>query len=372
MNLILLSTYTIICCILSMNHLACFETLPKPTLQLYTNDTDDVIVVGDSICFVCNTTFLNSDRFILYKNRQVIAQQSEPKFDLFDLMINGSGGYTCEYCYQLTCSQSSEPEFIFVRDTFPAPEIIVKPKLIVLPGYRLTVTCMAPRTSIVFLIYHNQMLVKEDATDGNESMYVIDSASEKDMGIYICFYKTKPDHKYEIQSSRSNPMQILVKDLPRPSISFDFVQNESEKVNIYCESPYQHKGKMWFQLLNSSKDIVYETEKEKNYAEFTIYRPEHFQMKYYCVYRIRIRQDFADSVISDPLIISDLMNFTTANMIRLLLSVVILILIGIIIWNHFNDFQKTKEFPAKLPTIQDKLDRYIEEPHVVSESKTEE
>uniref|UniRef100_A0A8C5R245 Ig-like domain-containing protein n=1 Tax=Leptobrachium leishanense TaxID=445787 RepID=A0A8C5R245_9ANUR len=370
MNVFLLSTFTIVCYTLVIFQPA-FCALPTPILLLITNDTEDVIVTGDDISFVCSSTFPDSERFKLFRGSQMILEQSDPTFNLLEVTIDVSGSYTCQNCYQSTCSEPSEPEIIYVQDTFPSPMITVTPRTIVLPRERVIVTCSTTRSDIMFLFYKDNTLVKEDIIGGNQSTYEIESASEKDADYYRCIYKAKPGSKYQIASTISNPLRIQVKDLPRPSISFGVDGYEGRKMNIHCTSPYQHGKSVWFQLLDGNKTLVSETRAEHTNATFTIERPLHSKRKYYCVYHIRMGQDFAYSQISDHIIIGDGTDFTRGNTIRLLLSVLILVVAGVFIWKHCNCFQKT-DTSHTLPVTADSLDLYTEEPHAVYKSDPEE
>ncbi|XP_053307485.1 immunoglobulin superfamily member 1-like [Spea bombifrons] len=323
------------------------QKLPKPTIILYTNDPEDVIMAEDNISFVCKTD-VKAERFNLYNNSSLILQQTEPTFNLSKVMSKQTGVYKCDYCYQSTCSETSDPEYIYVKETFPEPEITAKPRKIVHSGDNITITCRAPYPNLHFFLYKGEQEVMNDIAVGNEVSYTIESASNKDIGQYVCIYKTKKDSTYQMESARSNPIMIRVKDLQRPSITIGVDPRDSENVIIDCKSPTIQNWK-WFQLLNDSKDVENEIQSDKNTVQFTVNRTEYSKKRFYCIYRIRIGDDFADSKLSYSIIVDQVIDYTTNNIIRLLLSAVILLVLGVIVWKHFRFLQERTQYLPTLP-----------------------
>ncbi|KAM8927749.1 uncharacterized protein RCH25_008027 [Pelodytes ibericus] len=338
------------------------ETLRKPILKLITDDLEDIILIGDNISFVCTTELPNPKSFKFYHNQSFVKEQAEATVKLSEVQSNLSGVYTCVYCSDTDCSLHSDPENVYVKDTFPRPVITVNSKLVSQPGSDVIISCEASYQDVIFVFYKGSTLVKEDTVGNNYSSYIIQHIGEKDTGQYMCMYKTKPNSKYPLESVKSNPLMIRVKDLPMPSTSYGIDPTDSGRLRIRCTAPNKHIGRMWFQLLNATRHIEMETEEQNNYAEFTVDRPEHSWKEYYCIYSIRMGTALADSLISYPIVIGDVVDFTKGNIIRLLLSAMILGLIGFSIWKHFTDYKKTKELPPRLPNPRDNIYRYTKEP----------
>ncbi|KAM4703989.1 natural cytotoxicity triggering receptor 1-like [Rhinophrynus dorsalis] len=342
---------TVTCLLLTMKLQTTEGLLEKPVLEVVTNHPEDVIVIGDTISFVCATLSTNTKKFYLHcENTNVTLEQSGSEFIITKVTSSYTGMYTCKYCNQDLCSEYSEPVYVYVRDTFPEPEIIVRPRKTVKPGDHVTIMCNAPYENIKFLLYKGDELIMEDANGGNTFSYEIKHANEQHVGQYMCSYTTKPGNKLQMHSRKSNPMMIRVKVLPKPSISWEAVSHDNGTHKIHCTAPNKYR-RMWFQLLNDSKDVEDEIEDiNENSVTFTIKDLKHSKAKYYCMYRIQMMDDFVDSIVSEEAFIGE--DHTTGNIIRLLLSGMILILIGFIILKHFNNFRETEELPPDLPSAR--------------------
>ncbi|KAM4652866.1 leukocyte immunoglobulin-like receptor subfamily B member 4A [Discoglossus pictus] len=306
------------------------------------------IIMGETVKFQCTNYSTKPEEFFLNlngTNTSVIMKQDESEFTISNIMQNNSGLYTCHYCYQSACSEPSDAMNIFIRDTFPQPSITVVPRKIIQPGQDITITCSADYSDIVFSFYKNNKLIKEDSNGGKQFSYDIKHATEEDNGQYECNYKTKPGNKVEVYSRFSNPMLIKVKDLQQPSISWEADPKDNGTFRIYCTAPDIYT-RMWFQLLKEDKTIEDEIEvvKAKN-VTFTIRYTKHKIIKYYCMYRIRIDDSFADSFLSD-LIQIGAGNYTTVNIIRLVLAAVIFVSIGFIVYKHFGKSPKDRGTPT--------------------------
>ncbi|XP_018430087.1 PREDICTED: immunoglobulin superfamily member 1-like [Nanorana parkeri] len=325
-----------------------FDLLNKPILEVFSSDPNDVIIIGDTIWFHCKNA-TNAHKFYLTNDQDnsTTRQQETSEFAIADLSISNSGKYTCKYSRNTDISEPSEPKFIYVKDKYPPPAITVKPRKIVRPGEDITITCDTPYREIKFTIYKYSVWITDG--DTNPFSYVIKEAGEKDVGQYCCGFQTKSGNKTQIQSDFSDPIMVQIRDLQSPTVSWEVYANDDKSVKIKCQAPVPHPRNIRFQLLNSSEGIEEEIEGvAENHVTFNISSPNHIQKKYYCIYAIRIGSNFARSAISKPVSIwGD--DYTTVNIIRLLVSAFVLILLGVILVKHFEIFQETEESPPELP-----------------------
>ncbi|XP_072012955.1 uncharacterized protein [Engystomops pustulosus] len=184
-----------------------------------------------------------------------------------------------------------------------------------------------------------QNAIKEQHTP----VFTITNLTERDSGLYTCRYRKNSE-----LSEHSEPVYLYASALPRPLIILDDYMKGKLKIN--CKAPEKDK-KMWFQLFNGSNDVVDEIKAVTESAvDFILPYPEGSYQRYYCMYRIRMGSNFADSLPSDELIIgtdsSRNPDFTLRNMIRLLLSaIVVLILIAIAVI-HFQSIKRCRSIPT--------------------------
>ncbi|KAE8593805.1 hypothetical protein XENTR_v10019327 [Xenopus tropicalis] len=335
-----------VCHLSIMNHPALSEHLPKPSVSLFTSDPDDVIMEGDTISFLCETPYRNAKTFFFTcLKTNVTREQSQSKFTINEVTQNHSGGHTCKYCDQSSCSEPSDPEHIYVRDTLPEPIISVKPRRIVHSGDSITITCSASDEDIIFMLYKDYKLVKEAAASSNTTSYEIQSIRKENAGQYMCWYKKTKNNRV-IQSQPSDPLMIRIKDLPKPSVSLEFANSDNGNVSIHCTAPGTY-SRLWFQLMRENKMVEQETVGTKE-ATFTI---RDLNEKYYCIYRIRLGTDFAYSELSDMIFLGK-RDHTTGNIIRLILSAILLIATGLILLNHISEYQNLEDLPPDLPSAR--------------------
>ncbi|KAM5132044.1 leukocyte immunoglobulin-like receptor subfamily A member 4 [Mantella aurantiaca] len=335
---------TIISCILLMKENSAVY-LDEPVLEVLTNDSNNIIMIGDTVHFHCKN-LAYAQKFYLTKdqNNSTRKEQITSEFAIENVESSDSGLYTCSYSHNAHYSEPSEPVYIFVKDKYPPPKITVMPRIIVRPGEDITITCDAPYSNIQFTIYKD--FKPREHSGENPFSYVIKKAEKKDVGQYACTFKTNPGSKTQIESDRSDLMMIQVEDLHSPSVSWEVYAGDDKSIQIICQAPQLQKPKKkWFQLINSSEGIEEEImDVEENHVIFTISNPDHIQKKYYCIYAIRIGQNIALSAISEPIFIwRD--DYTTINIIRLHVSALVLLLLGVILMKHFRVSQETEKSP---------------------------
>lgn len=337
---------TIISCILLMKGTGAVDQLNKPYLEVITS-YPDTIVIGGTVQFHCKN-FTKADKFNLIKDQNVNRRsQTNAEFTVAGLKSSDSGLYTCSHSLNDVSSEPSEPQDIYVKDKYPQPQITVKPRKIVRPGEDITITCDTPYPNMQFTIYKNGQVLKDG--DDNPFLYFKTNAGVEDNGQYACDFRTKSGSKTQIQSDLSEYIDIKVRGLDSPSAKWEVYGGDNKTVKIICQAPVVTSKEMWFQLLNSSEGIEEEIEGVvANQVTFNITSPDHTQKKYYCVYGMRIGNNLEMSAISKPVVIWGV-DYTTVNIIRMLISALVLILLGVILVIHFNVFQKTEESLPELP-----------------------
>ncbi|XP_072012951.1 immunoglobulin superfamily member 1-like isoform X3 [Engystomops pustulosus] len=333
---------SVVCSILMITQGGVYGNFRKPILEIDTEDPNDVNMIGITAYLNCISS-LNADQYYLMKEgiQNAIKEQHTPVFTITNLTERDSGLYTCRYRKNSELSEHSEPVYLYASDRYYPPTIIAEPKSIVQPGQNVTIICNTPYQNILFTLFKGDTVIEE--TEANPFIHVIHNASEEHAGQYSCRYK-----KLQLQSYFSSPLMIIIKALPRPLIILDDYMKGKLKIN--CKAPEKDK-KMWFQLFNGSNDVVDEIKAVTESAvDFILPYPEGSYQRYYCMYRIRMGSNFADSLPSDELIIgtdsSRNPDFTLRNMIRLLLSaIVVLILIAIAVI-HFQSIKRCRSIPT--------------------------
>ncbi|XP_056398134.1 immunoglobulin superfamily member 1-like isoform X2 [Hyla sarda] len=271
----------------------------KPILERYTDDPMDVDMVGGMVYLICNNSS-NAKQFYLRKNGSddIIKEQSTPIFIMTHLSKSDNGLYTCQYKTTSELSELSDPVYLYVNERYPPPTITAEPQSIVRTGQDVTIMCNSSYPNVIFTLFKGDSQVVEKTA--NPFIHVIHNMTTEHTGQYFCSYK-----KLNIQSDFSSPLLIGVKDLQKPSLIWE--PYDEEKLNISCTAPEMAK-RMWFRLLNESKDVIDERKNVKqNQVDFFVPHLEQSYAIYYCMYRIRIGGNFADSLISDAAVIMEAM-----------------------------------------------------------------
>ncbi|XP_069597150.1 immunoglobulin superfamily member 1-like isoform X1 [Ranitomeya imitator] len=345
----IISTYGI----LMITHSGECGKLSKPTLEIVTEDPNDVHMIGSTAYFNC-TDSLNAQRFFWRKegNKDPIAEQVTPMLTFTNLTKNDNGLYTCQYGRNSELSELSDPVYLYVSDRYPPPAITVEPRSIVQPGQDVTITCASPYPKIVFTLFKGNAQIAENSS--NPFIYVIHHANKAHAGQYSCIYED-----LQMESDFSEPLMIDVKAIRSPSITWE--ETEEGKLKIICTAPEENKN-MWFQLFNESRDVIDEINVVKqNQVDFIVPYIEKSHRRYYCIYRIRMGRDFADSLISDAAVIGEdtfrTRDHTMGNIIRCLATTMILILLIVILVKYFKYrySRRYKSLPPVLPASRKKL-----------------
>ncbi|XP_044134109.1 immunoglobulin superfamily member 1-like isoform X1 [Bufo gargarizans] len=343
--------FFIVCYIFVRTRSGVLGELLQPILEIDTEDPNDVNMIGSTAYLNC-TNSLNAQKFYLRKdgNKDVMNEQVTPVFTMTNLNAKDSGLYTCQYSRNSEFSKHSKPVHLYVSDRYPPPTITAEPKSIVQPGQNMNIICSSPYPDIIFTLLKGYAPIEE--SDNNPFTYVIRGASKEHAGQYSCRYR-----RLSLLSDFSSPLMIDVKALPKPSITLEEIQKVELKIS--CMAPEKEK-KMWFQLFNESKDVIHEIKVvNKSQVDFIVPYPNQSDPRYYCMYRIRMGSDFADSFFSDAAVIwnepSGTQDYTIENIFRLLLSAIILILLTVIFAKHFKSSDECKSRPSEPSAPRKKL-----------------
>ncbi|EMP41039.1 T-cell-interacting, activating receptor on myeloid cells protein 1, partial [Chelonia mydas] len=223
--------------------------------------------------------------------------------------------------------------------SLPKPSISVSPGGVIPVGGNVTIRCWHQRLGMRFLLYNagdrNHPMYMDPASYGAE--FPIPSARRENGGSYTCRYSygTGP----AAYSEASDPVQIIVADptLPKPSVSVRPSRGGGVSlggaVAIWCQG--QHRDMRF--MLNKEGRHFPPVDPNGLEAVFPISNVRREDGgSYNCSYHNR-SEPFAVSSPSDPVelvvraVPSGRPDFTHANIARLVLSAVILLVLGLIL-----------------------------------------
>ncbi|KAM3922973.1 alpha-1B-glycoprotein-like [Leptodactylus fuscus] len=347
MNFVIFFILTTSCCLVVNKQWASARGLPKPTLQLLTEDPINIIVKGDTITLKCIIGSVEANTFYFVHEKtdgknETLPESRSNEYLFKNIQTEKDGDYFCRYCAQGSCSEFSSPLNIDIRETFPRPSINVSPLRVVQPGGTVTITCSTRYSDVEFSLLRNGALV---TNGGNPFSYVITNTTDNNVGYYACMYKSKTNG---MQSVRSNAMKISILALPAPSMTWEEDPTDKTMLRINCTAPSNHLNKqLLFKLLDGSKVIEDEIAAMDKSVTFSITKPKYSIKSYQCMYQVELDYDYAESLHSILKVESK--GAYTLLTIRHILSALILILIGIFILLHFKDLQNNDEKPPDLP-----------------------
>ncbi|XP_075045705.1 immunoglobulin superfamily member 1-like [Mixophyes fleayi] len=305
MNVVVFFIVTVTCCLLVTKQWVSGSALPKPSLELITNDPRNIIVMGDTITLKCVKGSQNANNYYLLHingtGHNGTLEESSGEFLFRDIKNENNGNYACRYRDAAFFSEFSSSLNIFVQEKFPRPSINVSPRRVVQPGAAITITCRAHRANIRFTILKNNAIITQGSDDGSKFSYVINAANNENEGYYSCIYESKNGSSVHLKSVRSNPMRISVLGLAAPSLTCEEDPNDSRKFRINCTIPESTAplDELYFFLLNGSKLIENEVRAKDKSVTFIVAKPPHITKKYLCMYQIEHdSEDLADSLYS--------------------------------------------------------------------------
>ncbi|XP_044134108.1 immunoglobulin superfamily member 1-like [Bufo gargarizans] len=354
MNTMIILIFATIWCLLDNKQWASASALQKPILQLVAEDPQKNVMKGDNITLSC-ITGSGSIFYLVHEKsngKNETREDSHGKFSFMNIQIEQDGDYSCKYCNDhRKCSELSSPLNIYVRDTFPRPDINISPQRVVQPGATITITCSTHYSNVEFSLLKNNVIVK-NSSSGNQLSYVISNAKNSDMGYYSCIYKSGTSG---MRSMRSNPMKISVLALPAPLMTWEEAPSDSSKLRINCRAPDNLEYNEFFFTLLDGRKVIEEITAIGINVTFVVTKPK-YTTKEYCMYRVKVDYDYADSLQSFVQLESN----RSWMLIRHILSALILMLIGIILLLHFKDFGNKHEKQPDLPPNRVKYKRGTE------------
>ncbi|XP_026502035.1 leukocyte immunoglobulin-like receptor subfamily A member 2 [Terrapene carolina triunguis] len=224
---------------------------------------------------------------------------------------------------------------LLLRREFRKPTVWVSPSRVVALGGSVTIRCEGWFQSMKFFLRqagHTNLHVRPAVPDGAVAEFPIASVSREDGGSYTCDYRSITEQNRT--SHPSDPVEIIVADpsYPKPNISLIPSGGVSlgRWVTIRCWG--QHQG-MRFVLNKEGRHFPpVDSDRFGAVFSFSIVCQEDGGT-YSCSYHSR-SEPFAVSYPSDPMelvVRAAPPDFTHANIARLGLSAVVLLVLGLIL-----------------------------------------
>ncbi|CAM2110165.1 unnamed protein product [Caretta caretta] len=170
-------------------------------------------------------------RFLLYKdgdgNHPTYTDPASyvAEFPIPSARRKHGGSYTCRYSHRTGPTRYSEPsdpvQIIVADPSLPRPSISLSPTGVTAPGADVTIRCQGQRRDVRFFLHKagdlNPPRHMDPAGDGAE--FHIPTVGRQHGGSYGCSYR--PRSEPFVSSQPSHPVQLVVADptLPKPSVS---------------------------------------------------------------------------------------------------------------------------------------------------------
>ncbi|XP_074794140.1 osteoclast-associated immunoglobulin-like receptor [Natator depressus] len=222
---------------------------------------------------------------------------------------------------------------LFLEPSYPKPSISLSPSGGVSLGGAVSVWCRGQHRGMRFVLNKEGRHFQTVDPKGFEAVFPISNVRWEDGGSYSCSYHSRSGSA--AASSPSDPVELAVRDpsLPRPSISLSptWVTAPGANVTIRCQG--QRRDVRFFLHKAGDRDPPRHVDPAGDGAEFhipTVGRQD--GGNYSCSYRPR-SEPFVSSQPSDPvqLVVAGRPDFTNANIARLALGAVVLLVLGLIL-----------------------------------------
>nr|XP_032653208.1 immunoglobulin superfamily member 1-like [Chelonoidis abingdonii] len=306
-------------------------------------------------------------RFLLYKDGNPNALQDvKPARDMTQFPIHNvsrkdAGSYSCYYRSKSdppVWSYPSDPvELVVAELPAPGPSISVIPSGVIAPGVAVTIRCQCQCEARRLFLYKDGIEISELDAAGDRGEFTIPRARREDSGIYSCRSRSRSEPPN--WSDLSDYMRIVVAELryPKPSISLHPSAGVAlgGAVTVQCRGWRQNMRFLLHKFGNPNvlQDVVL----AGNVAEFPIHNVSRRDAGSYCCYYHSKSDPSIWSEPSDPveLVIAEgtdpdglqephppptepageapprHSDFTHANIARLALSAVVLLVLGLIL-----------------------------------------
>ncbi|CAM5130939.1 unnamed protein product [Natator depressus] len=329
-------------------------SLPRPSISL---SPTGVTAPGANVTIRCQGQ-RRDVRFFLHKAgdrdppRHKDSAGDGAEFHIPTVGRQHGGSYSCSYrppSEPFISSQPSHPvQLVVAEPSYPKPSISLSPSWGVSLGGAVAVWCRGQRQGMRFVLNKEGRHFPPVASNGLEAVFHISNVSREDGGSYSCSYQNRSGSAPA--SSPSDPVELAVRDpsLPRPSISLSptGVTAAGADVTIRCRG--QRRDVRFFLHKAGDLNPPGHMDPAGDGAEFHI--PSVGRQdggNYSCSYRPR-SEPFVSSDPSDPvqLVVAappGCPDFTNANIARLALGAVVLLVLGLILAEAY--YSRLREMP---------------------------
>ncbi|XP_044844165.1 immunoglobulin superfamily member 1-like [Mauremys mutica] len=315
----------------------------KPTIWV---SPSQVVALGGKLTIHCEGR-QRSMEFFLRKaghpnpQMQTVPDGNVAEFPITSVGREDGGSYTCDYrsiADQNRSSHPSDPVEIIVGDpSYPKPNISLSPSWGVSLGAAVTVQCQGQHQGVRFVLNKERRHFPPVDSDGFEAEFSSSNVHRDLGGSYSCSYHSKSE-PFNV-SYPSDPVELVVRDpsLPRPSISLSptGVTAPGTDVTIQCHG--QRRDVRFFLHKVGDLNPQRHMDPAGDMAEFRIPTvSRQHEGNYSCSYRPR-SEPFVSSQPSDTvqLVVAAAPprcpDFTHANIARLGLGAVVLLVLGLIL-----------------------------------------
>ncbi|CAM5173734.1 unnamed protein product [Eretmochelys imbricata] len=330
-------------------------SLPRPSISL---SPTGVTAPGANVTIRCQGQSRDV-RFFLHKAGDLNPPQhmdpagDRAKFRIPTVGRQHGGSYGCSYrprSKPFVSSQLSHPvQLVVAEPSYPKPSISLSPSGRVSLGGAVSVWCRGQRQGVRFLLNKEGRHFPPVDPKGFEAVFSISNVSWDDRGSYNCSYQNRS--KPSAASSPSDPVELVVRDpsLPRPSISLSptGVTASGADVTIRCRG--QRQDVRFFLHKAGDLNPPRHMDPAGDGAEFRIPTVgRQHGGNYSCSYRPR-SDPFVSSQPSHPvqLVVAAAplghQDFTYANIARLALSAMVLLIMGLILAEAY--YSRSREVP---------------------------
>uniref|UniRef100_A0A674JP00 Ig-like domain-containing protein n=1 Tax=Terrapene triunguis TaxID=2587831 RepID=A0A674JP00_9SAUR len=246
--------------------------VPGPSISV---SPSGVIAPGGAVTIRCQCQ-CEARRLFLYKDGikiwELDAAGDGGEFTIPSARQADGGVYTCQSRSRSEPPNWSDPSDIMqiIVPSYPKPSISLRPSGRVALGGAVTVRCRGRYQNMKFLLYKdgNPNALQDMEPAGDLAEFPIRNVSWRDAGSYSCYYH----HKWYpfIWSRPSDPVELVVGSLPKPSISVSpgGVIPVGGNVTIRCQ--HQHLGMRILFYKDGDSDYLAHTDPAGSEAEFPI------------------------------------------------------------------------------------------------------
>ncbi|XP_039472840.1 uncharacterized protein LOC116314625 isoform X1 [Oreochromis aureus] len=226
----------------------CSETLPDPTLSLYSNE----VTWGQDVSITCSVSDkFSGGTFILQKTSGSFSHTqpsstSSVTFNLHNVNFDHDGLYQCQYM-KTSRRFSSSSVRLTVTVSFPKPRISIYPVGEVTWGQTVEITCSVSTQVLGGSFTLSQIqgsFTRSQTSNTNSATFNIPNVDFDNEGLYQCQYKKRGSSR-EFSSPLSDSVRLSVAvSFPKPRISIYPVGEVTwgQTVEITCSVSTQVLG----------------------------------------------------------------------------------------------------------------------------------